>query len=456
MRSISSTFRSLVFSALAILLSASLMPVDTLSQVVHKPAARHVIICVDGVGISTINKMRANGHFKSFHHPSHMISPFPSLTNAALTEILEPAGATMTGGYEDNFFDTEANRMRGGILDRFRSGRFIRGTFRELFDYHPSALKSGLGYAAPPLSTYLESQSDLIRLRQKARNSRQPVFFAYTGATDSLAHVGGEALLRNFLEGLDDTVEDIVRDSKTPVVVTIFSDHGNDFRKYRRVALKKPLRQAGFKLVKKIKDDRSVVLPQFGLVGSAVLFTRDKNEERLARVLSTLQGVDFVAYEADGIVHISNRRGNATIEKRGDEYRYSAKTGDPLDLLAFTQQTASHQNGADGFIKDEDWFALTRSSKRPDAVRRIFEGATQGVLNRANVIVNLEDGYYTGSSLLDTFTILQATHGNIGPEQSYGFVMSTMTELPPYIRAGDLWQALGSAQLHRSPKRKEK
>ena len=455
MRSIFSSFRYLVFSALAILLTVSLMPLKTLSQVLHKPGTRHVIICVDGVGISTITRMRANGHFKSFRHPSHMISTFPSLTNAALTKILEPAGATMTGGYEDNFFDTKANRMRGGILDRFRSGRFVRGTFRELFDYHPSALKSGLGYAAPPLSTYLESQSDLIRLRQKAKNSRQDVFFAYTGATDSLAHLGGETLLRSFLEALDDTIEDIIRDSKTPVVVTLFSDHGNDFRKYRRIALKEPLRDAGFKLVKKIKDDRSVVLPQFGLVGSAVLFTREKNEKRLAEVLATLEGVDFVAYEADGRVHVSNRRGNATIEKRGDEYRYSAKTGDPLDLLSLMQQTATHQNGVDGFIKDADWFALTRNSKRPDVVRRIFEGATQGVLNRANVIVNLEDGYYTGSSLLDTFTILQATHGNIGPEQSYGFVMSTMTELPPYIRAGDLWEALGSAQLHRSPKHKE-
>ena len=455
MKSIYSSFRSLVCSALAILLIASLMPLDILSQVVHKPDARHVIICVDGVGISTISKMRANGHFKSFHRPSHMISTFPSLTNAALSKILEPAGATMTGGYEDNFFDAEANRMRGGILDRFRSERFVRGTFRDLFDYHPSALKSGLGYAAPPLSTYLESQSDLIRLRQKARNSRQAVFFAYTGATDSLAHLGGETLLRGFLQGLDDTVEDIVRDSKTPVVVTIFSDHGNDFRKYRRVALKEPLRRAGFKLGNKIKDDQSVVLPQYGLVGSAVLFTRDKNEERLARILATLKGVDFVTYEGNGIVHVLNRRGDATIEKRGDEYRYSAMKGDPLGLMPFAADGRS-SNGADGFIKDEDWFAFTRNGMRPDVVRRIFEGATQGVSNRANVIVNLEDGYYTGSSLLDTLSILQATHGNIGQEQSYGFVMSTTTELPPYIRAGDLWEVLGSAQLHRSPQRRGK
>ena len=132
MRSIFLRSRSLVFSALATLLMASLMPLDTLSQVVQKPDARHVIICIDGVGISTISRMRAKGHFKSFHRPSHMISTFPSLTNAALSTILEPAGATMTGGYEDNFFDTDANRMRGGILDRFRSDRFVRGTITRL------------------------------------------------------------------------------------------------------------------------------------------------------------------------------------------------------------------------------------------------------------------------------------------------------------------------------------
>jgi hypothetical protein len=441
--------KSISFRALALLLMATLMPLEILGQVVEKPAPRHVIICIDGVGFSTISKLRAKGQFKTFQAPSRMISTFPSLTNAAMTEILEPAGATMTGGYEDNFFDTNANRMRGGILDRFRSDRFVRGTFRELFDYHPSALKSGLGYAAPPVSTYVESLSDLIRLRQKARNSRQPVFFAYTGATDSLAHLGGETMLRSFLEELDDTVEDIIRDSKVPVAVTIFSDHGNDFRKYRRVALKEPLRKAGFKLGKKIKDDQSVVLPQFGLVGSAVLFTREKNEERLAEVLATLKGIDFVTYERNGIVYVANRLGQATIEKRGDEYRYLAIKGDPLELLSITQR-----NGAGGFIKDEDWFALTRAGVRPDVVRRIFEGATEGVLNRANVIVNLEDGYYTGSSLLDTFTILQATHGNIGQEQSYGFVMSTTSELPPYIRAADLWEALGSAQLQRSPLRR--
>lgn len=453
MKQILSSLRVLFFNAVAILLVSSVAPRKLLSQTVNEPTERNVIICVDGVGISTINTMRAEGRFKRFHSPSHMISTFPSLTNAAISEILEPAGAKMTVGYEDHFFDKEENKMRGGILDRFRQGTFIRGTFRELFDYHPSAIKSGLGYTAPPLSTYLESVSDLIRLRQKAKNSRQPVFFAYTGATDSLAHLGGETLLRSFLKQLDETVEEIVRESKVPVTVTIFSDHGNDFRKYRRIGLKGPLRQAGFKLGKKIKDDRSVVLPQYGLVGSGVLFTREKNEERLAGVLATLEGIDFVIYERNGIVHVANRQGAATVEKRGDDYRYTATKGDPLDLLSIVQQMKNESKSTDGFIKDEDWFALTRASARPDVIRRIFEGATQGVLSPANVIISLEDGYYTGSSVLDLFTVLQATHGNVRQQQSYGFVMSTRNELPAYIRAADLWETLGSQQLQRSPKR---
>ena len=115
----------------------------------------------------------------------------------------------------------ETGRYREAILTRrvLRRSAAVRSAARSSAESsvveHPSAFKSGLGYTAPPLSTYLESLSDLIRLRQKARNSRQPVFLAYTGATDSLAHVGGETLLRSFLKQLDETVEDIVRDSKT-------------------------------------------------------------------------------------------------------------------------------------------------------------------------------------------------------------------------------------------------
>jgi hypothetical protein len=230
--------------------------------------------------------------------------------------------------------------------------------------------------------------------------------------------------------------------------VTIFSDHGNHFRKYRRVKLKAPLRRAGFRLDSKIRDERSVVIPQFGLVGNAVLFTREENERRLAMITAEIEGVDFAAFEQDGIAHLVSRNGEATIEKRGSAYRYRAIKGDPLGLLpVVTKETQA----ADGFITDAVWFEATRETSRPDAVHRIFEGVTGGVSNQANVIINFKDGYYSGSSLLDLFAILQATHGNLGPEQSFGFVMSTNKELPSHVRSEDLWVAIGAPTLSHSP-----
>jgi len=332
--------------------------------------------------------------------------------------------------------------MRGGIADRLRSDRFIQGTFRQMFDYHPSAMKSGLGYIAPPFSIYLESLSDLSRLRQKAKRSKQPVFLGYIGATDSLAHLGGEKLLRRFLKRLDKTVHEIKRDRRTPVVISVFSDHGNDFCTYKRAGLRAPFEQAGFKFETRIMDERSVVFPQFGLIGSAVLFTRPANTDHLAQVAATVEGVDFAAYEKGGTVHVVGPDAEATIEKRNDCYRYRSLKGDPLGLM-----TLVRDNEADGFIPDAVWFEATRTDMRPDVVKRIFEGTTDGVVNRGNVVINFKDGYYTGSSLLDSLATLHATHGNICQGQSYGFVMSTEIDLPSHLRADDLWKLLGSPQL---------
>jgi hypothetical protein len=456
MKRVSQKFRGFAFFLLLAHAAGLQLPARAVVAETNEAAVRHLIICVDGVAFSTIEEMRAEGRFKLFRAPSRMIAPFPSLTNLSLGEILKPAGASEPPGYEDNYFDPTKNKMRGGLLDRFRGGRFIKGTFRELFDYHPSAIKSGLGYAAPPASTYLESLTDILRLKQKFRASREPVFFAYTGASDSLAHLGGERLLKSFLVRLDETVKDIVRDGGGRVEVTIFSDHGNDFKSYRRVSLKNALRRADFKLDDKIKNERSVVLPQFGLVGCAVMWTQERNEARLASVVSHVNGVDFAAYEKDGVVYVLNEQGVATLERRGERFRYHATGSDPLELSA-SVESLRRQGKTDGedFIADADWFASTIESARPDVVRRVFEGASERAQHRANVLVNFADGYYTGSASLDVFAFLQATHGNLGAQQSFGFVMTSARDLPAHLRARDVWRAIGSPVLRKSPARTE-
>ncbi len=453
-----SRYRNLFSAALAItmccILPAAIFAQEVLiDRAVDRPASRsrELILCIDGVGFSTIEKMRAEGHFKIFKSPSRMISPFPTLTNVSLTDVLEPAGVGKSAGYEDSYFDASANKMRGGVVDRFNQKRFVKGTFRELFDYHPSALKSGLGYVAPPFSTYLEALTDLTAMKRRFRNSSSPVFFAYIGSTDSLAHVGGDRMLRSYLARLEKTLDDIIRDGKEQIEVTVFSDHGNHFRKYARVSLKSALRDAGMRLEKKIKDERSVVFPQFGLIGCAVLFTKEANEERVAEIASRVKGVDFAAYATGDIVHIKAAEGAATLEMRGDRFRYQPGTRDPLGLEAEQQSlTAQGKADPDGFVDDNDWFEATKESRRPDALRRIYEALRDPIRNPANVILNFEDGYYTGNYLLDAVATLHATHGNLFQEQTFGFVMSTSHQLPAFVRAKDVWPALRSPQLAKS------
>lgn len=435
--------RVVVFIVALIILLLSSPAQEAAAQDTKPVKTRHLIVCVDGVGFDTIQEMRAAGRFKIFREPARMIAPFPTLTNLSMTEILRPAGAGEAVGYEDAYFDAGKNKLRGGLLDRVRGNRFIKGTFRELFDYHPSALKSALGYAAPPASTYVESLTDLLRLKQKFRATRAPVFIAYTGASDSLAHLGGKKMLTSFLARLDDAVEELAREGE--VEVSIFSDHGNDFVGYRRASLKSALRREGFKLGGDLKDERSVVFPQFGLVGCAVMWTREENEARLAEAVARARGVDFAAYEQAGVVHIVGAAGRALIEGHGGRLSYRLITGDPLELKSVLEDLrAAGKVDSQGFVADDDWFAATSRSARPDAVRRIYEGVTVGTRNRANVIVSLADGFYTGSAALDVFAFLQATHGNIGQRQSLGFVMSTRRELPEYLRAREVWSAIGS------------
>lgn len=415
--------------------------------------SRHIIVCVDGVGFSVLERMRAEGHFRMFQEPARMIAPFPSLTNLSLSEILRPAGAGEAVGYEDNFFDTERNRMSsvsGGVLGHLRGS----SAFRQLFDYHPSAVKSSLEYVAPPLGTYLEALSELARLRQKARSSRENVFFAYTFATDTLAHLGGERMLCKFLARLDDSLTDIVRESATPVEVTIFSDHGNRFMKYRRAPLKSALRGAGFRLESRVRGPRSVVLPQFGLIGCAVLFSKEDNEPRLAEAAAAARGVDFVAYETGGVVRVMGRGGqSATIERKGDRIRYRTERGDPLGLARESHElVARGKADQNGFIADADWFEATMNGERPDALRRIYEGTVSTPRYRASVTVSFADGYYSGSLALDAFTVLRATHGNSGREQSFGVVMNNVRALPAYLRAKEVWSAIGAPVLSKPVK----
>jgi len=425
---------------LYLLICCTILPVVTLDRPgspIEQIKPRRLVLVLDGVPWQTMADLKAEGAFRRFRSPARMISTFPSLTNPAMIEALE---GEPSAGYEDHYYDRIANRLRGNIQDRLRGGSFIRGTFRESFDYHAPAFKGALGYIAAPAGAMMLAQLDLVEFRKKFERSDVAFFVGYIGETDSLAHLGGRWPLESFLRTLDRTIEEMIVESGGRLEVEMFSDHGNRFDNYRQVELNKAIEAAGLKTVKSIVDDRSVVLPKYGLVGSSQLFTVPANRARLAEICAAVEGVDFAAYaEGADRIHLVNRRGRAIIERRADRYAYRDSGGDPLELgRAILELRRRGEMDEQGFAADEAWWAATLSHRYTDPLRRIYGGFNQFVENRADVIVSYEDGYLLGSPFLSLFAEMRATHGNLLRGETDGFAMSTRQDLGEAVRGSDL------------------
>lgn len=411
----------------------------------HSSASRRLVIVLDGVPHQTIADLRAEGRFRRFKNPARMISTFPSLTNAAMIEILQ---AENSPGYEDHYYDRERNRLLGTIQDRLNGGKFIQGTFRETFDYHAPAFKGSLAYIAAPLGAIAVAHLDLAGFRKSFRKSDAPLFVAYIGETDSLAHLGGEKPLKSFLRALDRTVDEMISESDGKLEVEIFSDHGNNYADHTSVKLNDAINAAGFKTEKSLKSEKSVVLPKHGLVGSSMLFTTPENRAPLAEVCAKVKGVDFVVYSSregsgegsgEDIIELVSVRGRARVTRNGARFRYEDGGGDPLGLLPIIEQLKSR--GAidgNGFASREDWWQATMRHRYADPLRRLFDGFSKYIKNRADVIVSYEDGYLLGSPFLSIFAQMLATHGNLLSGETEGFAMSTRQELGEAVRGYEL------------------
>ena len=193
------------------------------------------------------------------------------------------------------------------------------------------------------------------------------------------------------------------------------------------------LRRAGFKISRKLKDERSVVLPQYGLIASAILHTQPGKEAEVAETLRHAEGVDLSIFRRGSRVIVTGRAGKATITQRttptGVRYRYQVSEGDPLqlnDILKGLRRRGAVD--AEGFVSEEDWLRASAGHIYPDPLRRLWQ-SFDWVEQPASVLVSLDDGYYTGSWAFDLFAFLRATHGNLRQAQSRGVVLSTNPSL---------------------------
>jgi hypothetical protein len=95
---------------------------------------RRLLLCLDGVPHKLIELAKSRGLFDSFAAPTRLLSPFPTMTNVALSAML---GASPPAGYESLYFDRKARELRGGIRKYVgrRTPDKVPSSYMEELDY---------------------------------------------------------------------------------------------------------------------------------------------------------------------------------------------------------------------------------------------------------------------------------------------------------------------------------
>jgi hypothetical protein len=375
---------------------------------------RRLLLCLDGVPHKLIEAARHRGLFDAFGPPTRLLSPFPTMTNVALSAML---GATPPSGYESLYFDRNARELRGGIkkyLGR-RTPDKVPSSYMDDLDYQEPLPFEFLIYVAPE-SVW---RADMQRFRERFRTAPQTRdYFAFLKATDGLLHSQGPARLAVALESLDKILKEIQSYCGDETEIVMFSDHGMNLDDNKRVPLKSTLERRGFQ----------VVIPAFGLCSYAAVYCDEQVIPEVARASVEVPGVDFAVYQDGDEAVVENDRGQARIARRGDEFRYTAVSGDPLELGRLEH----------GFKTDIEWFEKTAGHRYPDAVANVYKSVfSPRVKHTADVLLSIKDGFYYGWTPFGRFVRLHATHGNALQASSNAFLMSTHRHFPAFVRADD-------------------
>jgi hypothetical protein len=378
---------------------------------------RRLLLCLDGVPHALIVQAKNRGLFDSFGPPARLLSPFPTMTNVALSAMLE---ASPPAGYESLYFDRSARELRGGIRKYIgrRTPDKVPSSYMDDLDYQEPLAFEFLIYVAPEKVW----RADMQRFRERFKAAPQARdYFAFLKATDGLLHAQGPDRLGVALESLDKILREIQAFCGNETEIVMFSDHGMNLEENRRVDLASTLQRRGFQ----------VVIPAFGLCSYAAIYCPD--DQRIPEIAAAsveVTGIDFAVYKDGAVVVVESTRGRAQIEYDPfvDSYRYQMVSGDPLKLGSFP----------DGFATDAEWFERTAGHRYPNAVSNIYKSLfTPRVKHTADVLLSLHDGYYYGWSPFGRFVRLAATHGNALQASSNAFMMSTHNQLPAFIRADE-------------------
>ncbi len=385
---------------------------------------RHLVIILDGFSYDLVKGWYDAGYLRMFHRPSRVVAPYPSLTAMCLADALDYMPCR---GFEALYFDRKADALAGGNLAYLLGDN---APYVRLLHYRAPMTWDAAVYIAPwPI---FKAEIDAAKDRFDQGDSKEVL--TYFVSTAGMGTRDGPDGQRKCLRRVEQLVNEVLWQTRGLTKVTLLSDHGHSYTPAKRIDLAGHLEARGWRLTGSLDDDKSAVYIRFGLVTCASFATR--RPAALAADLVAGEGVELASYARGQTVVLLGRDGaRAVISRKRSAYNYRPTSGDPLKLGRIL---AAVPADADGFRSAEALLAATATHVYPAPLQRLWRAHFALVENPPDVIVSLEDRFFSGSKTMAGFVNVASTHGSLNYSNSVTFIMTTAGPMPPVMRSADI------------------
>ncbi|MCK6486193.1 MAG: hypothetical protein HUU22_05320 [Phycisphaerae bacterium] len=401
---------------------------------------RDLVLILDSIPYRMVHDLWQAGRFRYCRPPTRVISPFPVMTDVSLAEFF---GVSPCPGLESRYYD--GSRLTSGY---WKYAGDVDMPWVPRVDYRMWTIAHTRAYLDP--HPWFDHELRVIQDRmtqrvQQAANgdaAAQRAFIGYCVGPSSLGANEGRNGHQAGLIRVDRVCQQMLYDTRGRVRVSMFSDHGHNLVRSRRIPLADLLSRFGYRVSTRLERPGDIVVPEFGIVTYAAIHTQQP--AGVARDVVGIDGVTLAAWldEQDRVV-VRSRDGLAAITKSGDAYCYRCEYGDPLGLLPLLDELRKHGAGdAAGCAADETWFTVTADHIYPDPLHRLWRAFHGLVVHQPDVLVCSAEGYHFGSALMDRMVALAAAHGSLSAVSSTGFAMTAAGDLPRVVQMENLRDAL--------------
>lgn len=393
---------------------------------------RDLVLILDSIPHTVASEAWDNGSLRFFPRPTAVIAPFPVMTDPSLVDFFHlTPGIAIESAYYDGQRETDAYDiyLHAGVA-----------IWHEQVDYALRHIAHG--------SAYLDQEPwfdhELRRIQDGFGETGKPTYVGYVVGTSAMGALQGRQGHVKSLSRIDRFCHEMFYRARGRVRITLMSDHGHAYYDSRRIALADELESFGYRVGRRLKEPRDLIVPEFAMCSCAAIYAREPVP--VAGDVLRIEGVELSAYPAaDGSLVVLGRDGEARIHRSGGKYRYVPIDGDPLQMSHVWHGLAVRgELDADGFVDDRALFDATVEHIYPDAVDRLWRAFHEQFRHPPSVLVSVAPGWHCGSEFQSQAVDLQAVHGSLRPASSVGFAATNAGRLPTVVRMREL-----STQLER-------